>query len=308
MRILASSSSVPALLAGGLAPDFIISTDGGGWALFHLYECLRVRRQVPLAVPFCAALPSQCAALPVIPVCDGSLWQTIVLSGCGIPFISLAQRGTVTASALDLAFVLSSGPVYISGMDLANRDISTHARPYRLSSAEENASRLDPLYSRQYRRASAGGSMNIYAEWFGARLDSYPKRLFSLGKNHPVFDSIPEADFSDTSDTSDTSDEDCVPEKTEKMKDPGLPIKKINVINDNETLVKKALEILLNSLDRSEFSTPLQRELGDLLFPDDGSFTAGQLREKLILSAKVKLPVQNGEPVLASAAKEGGHG
>jgi hypothetical protein len=126
--VLAAASSAPALLARGLKPDMVISTDGGGWALLHLYETVR-RGGAVLAAGLSAALPSQCAALPVLVISDGSFWQGRLLRGLGIPFISLTQRGTVTASALDLAFTLTGGRVFIAGTDLSHRDIRTHARP-----------------------------------------------------------------------------------------------------------------------------------------------------------------------------------
>jgi hypothetical protein len=194
--ILASSSSVPALFAGGLAPDLVISTDGGGWALFHLYEGIRkgtaaLSPPFDLAASLTAALPSQCGDLPLLPIGDGSLWQDRLLRELGVPFIALPQRGTVTASALDLAFFLTRGRVFIAGMDLSHRDIRTHARPYSFERfQEERANRLYPLYTQEFIRAraiAAGGSHGIYAAWFSRQLEAYPGRLFSLGNNHPLF-------------------------------------------------------------------------------------------------------------------------
>ncbi|MDR1375140.1 MAG: DUF115 domain-containing protein, partial [Treponema sp.] len=120
--ILAAASSAPALVARGLKPDLVISTDGGGWALLHLYETLRPGGSTVLAAGLTAALPSQCAALPVLVISDGSLWQSRLLHGLGVPFINLSQRGTVTASALDLAMVFTEGGVFIAGTDLSHRD------------------------------------------------------------------------------------------------------------------------------------------------------------------------------------------
>ena len=197
--IMAVSSSVPALEAGNIIPDMVISTDGGYWARFHLYDLVRSRPQVsgqngincPLAAALSAALPSQCAEFPILPISDGSLWQTLILRELGIPFISLPQRGTVSASALDLAFALAEGDVYIAGIDLANRDIRSHSRPYSLDRfLEEKEGRLNPVYSQTYGRSSmlkTGGSYGIYASWFEKQLAAYPKRLHSLGKNNAVF-------------------------------------------------------------------------------------------------------------------------
>jgi hypothetical protein len=60
--ILAASSSVQALLSRGIVPDLALGTDGGGWALLHLYECFRNRRTGTPGLPVIAA--GLCAALP----------------------------------------------------------------------------------------------------------------------------------------------------------------------------------------------------------------------------------------------------
>jgi hypothetical protein len=77
-------------------------------------------------------------------------------------------------------------------MDLSQRDIRTHARPYAFDRfQEEGSSRLSPRYSGEFFRAAAinaSGSQKIYAEWFRDEIARYPGRLCSLGNNNPVFD------------------------------------------------------------------------------------------------------------------------
>jgi len=191
--VLAVSSAAAALKAADIKPNMIIATDGGQWAAFHLLDCFR-GKNIPLAAVLTAALPSQCARLPVLPLCDGSRWQTLILKEFKIPFITLPQRGTVSASALDLAFALTGGNIVISGIDLANNGIRSHARPYSFDRfLEEKAGRTNPVYSQAFRRSSllkAGGSFEIYASWFEKQLAAYPRRLFSLGKNNRVFERL----------------------------------------------------------------------------------------------------------------------
>jgi hypothetical protein len=192
--VLAAASSVPALTAGGISPNLVISTDGGGWARFHLWETIRCTSGRPLflAASLTAALPCQCGGFPVLPLSDGSLWQEAVLERLGIPHLVFPQRGTVTASALDLALRCTSGSVFLAGMDLANNDIKTHARPYAFDRfAEEAATRLDLRYSRAFVRScqtAASGTYRVYAEWFGTHIAAGADRIHSLGKNNPVFD------------------------------------------------------------------------------------------------------------------------
>jgi len=194
--ILASSSSVAALEANCLKPDLAISTDGSNWARLHLYNSFRsnsAKEAYPIAATLTAAIPSQCGELPLLVICDGSLWQSLILREMQIPFIILPQRGTVTAAALDLAFALSGGNIYIAGMDLENRDMRSHARPYSFDILiEEKAIRTDPAYSQTYRRSSLlkeGGSYGIYASWFKKQLSLYPRPLYPIGKNNSVFNS-----------------------------------------------------------------------------------------------------------------------
>jgi len=194
--VLAASSSLPALAAGGIAPDMVISTDGGGWALQHLYALFRPPSRKPciLALSLCAAVPSQGATLPLLPVNDGSLWQSMALHAAGVPSVLIPQRGTVTASALELALELSKEKIFLAGMDLSVCGIRSHARPYGFDHLFfGSASRLRPVYTQYFIRSlgiKEGGSHDVYAAWFKSRLGSFPGRVFSLGSNHEVFNGI----------------------------------------------------------------------------------------------------------------------
>jgi hypothetical protein len=193
--ILAASAAFGALRSASVLPDLLVHTDGGLWALFHLYDAFRLSPPPPIALSLNAALPSQAVSTPVLLLSDGSLWQNLVLDALGLPFLSAPQRGTVSAAALDLAMTLGTGTVYLAGLDLGAPDIKTHAAPYALDRFLENGTdRLSPLYTRtfvQSRRSAASGSTDIYASWFRENLPSYAPRLRNLGKNHPLFDSLP---------------------------------------------------------------------------------------------------------------------
>jgi hypothetical protein len=194
--VLAAASSVKALAWGGIIPDLVLSADGGGWALRHLYECFRLpnRALPPLAANLSAALPSQCSGLPILALDDGSLWQRMILRGLGLSSLTVPQRGTVSAAALDLALALSSGNIFIAGVDLSLRDIRTHARPYGFDPLFwGKASRFTPFYSQNFSRAGEirrGESHRIYASWFSRQAASWPDRIFSLGNNHGVFQAL----------------------------------------------------------------------------------------------------------------------
>ncbi|MDR0377260.1 MAG: DUF115 domain-containing protein [Spirochaetaceae bacterium] len=260
--VLAASSSVPALAAGGIAPDLVIGTDGGGWAKFHLWEAWRCALGRAKGGPFflaaslTAALPCQYSDFPVLPLSDGSRWQEAALKALGVPRLVFPQRGTVAASALDLALCCTTGGVFLAGLDLSNEDIKTHARPYALDRFyEDGATRLTPRYSQAFDRAgqlSASGSRRVYAEWFGGQLRAYPGRIRSLGKNNPVFDALPSGD---------------APESYEGTQGMGRARIKTRVFRRAPDISGETVRVLTGLLDASGPALAIRRELASLLFP-----------------------------------------
>jgi hypothetical protein len=276
LLILAVSSAAPAMESRGLTPDLVISTDGGYWARLHLHECWRSifwrnRPCAGLAAALSAALPSQYAGIPVLPISDGSLWQRIILGGLGIPSLALPQRGTVSASALDLAFYLTRGNIYVAGVDLALRDIRGHVRPYSFDALWENRERrLNPLYSQSFTRAAgikAGGSHGIYASWFKGQLEAWPRRLFPLGKNNSVFESTGTANPETGS---------RVPEK-----DPGQTRKPFGTLflEKHKDPSREAVTLLKAALRDPRYGGKAAGELGDLLFPGQAPVSLEDLEE-----------------------------
>jgi hypothetical protein len=285
--LLAASSSAAALRVRNIAADLVIGTDGGGWALFHLYEALRGRERPPaFAFSLTAALPSQCGDCPLLPLSDGSLWQEAVLKGLGIPHISLPQRGTVTATALDLALFLTDGHVVFTGMDLANRDIRTHARPYSLDRFQEEGScRVSPRYSREFVRAGAAdalGSQKIYAEWFREEIARYPKRLLSLENNNPVFDGLKAGHAGRAVSI----------ERRKAAPRPSFRV--VPRAGKSGDPVREGADILLAILEDGALAERVFAELGPLILPDGGRvYTRESAR---ILAGEIRLLSAGGGP------------
>jgi hypothetical protein len=253
--VLAVSAACAALLKNDILPDMIVTSDGGNWALFHLFELIRFYQQtnhvkIPIATTMTAALPIQIVDSPVLLITDASLWQNTVLKRLGLPFFSMPQRGTVTAQALDLAFALTPSSVFITGMDLANRDILVHVRPYALDFHNHAANRLNPLYSSTFALAT-NNSFAVYVDWFKRQLNFYPKRLFTIGENHPVFSSLPA--WTDTKDAvmdKQFRQEACI----------------FNLNSTQDIYGKKAtVEILLNMLKDDVYGRRITREIEELL-------------------------------------------
>jgi hypothetical protein len=245
--IIAASSSITALAHNGIKPDIIIATDGGSWALKHIYPYFRNSNFCAgLAVNLCAALPSQTGALPHLIINDGSLWQSIILRGLSLPSVIVGQKGTVSASAVELAMILSGGNIYFAGMDLSVRDIRTHARPYEFDHLLFNsASRLTPVYSKSFirsRQMQSGGSLDIYAAWFEKQFELWPKRIFPIEQ---------------------------MPKDLTKVKNTSGYFKAVPAKDNPAGYRKKAADALLAALKDSKYTEELKTELSPLLSPNE---------------------------------------
>jgi hypothetical protein len=268
--ILAASSSLQALAAGGITPDMVISTDGGSWALTHLYAFFRpllMPKPGILALSLCAAVPSQCSAIPLLPMNDGSLWQIIALHAIGFPSVLIPRRGTVTASALELALELSNGRIFLAGMDLSVCGIRSHARPNGFDHLFFGcATRLLPVYTQYFIRSDsikAGGSLDVYAAWFKSRLASFPKRIFSLGANHEVFNGIArEAHFANNGNSQ------------IRMRDHFTPVKQAD---SPEGRARRAAQAISAALSETQYAPALKAELSPLLFPSQTDIPAQEI-------------------------------
>ena len=265
--LIAASSSLPALACGGIAPDLVIATDGGGWALLHLHACFRgasAATPAKLAAASIAAIPSQCSALAVLPMSDGSLWQNMALNAAGIPSVYVPQRGTVTASALELAMVLSGADIFLAGMDLSVGDIRSHARPYGFDHLFSGAAcRFRPVYSQLFMRSSdirAGGSYGVYAAWFNSRLASWPRRIFTLGASHAA-----------------------LPVKTLAGggRNDGGMFRVIAATGSGGQRCRAAAETLIAALGSEQYAAALTGELAPLLFPSRTEVPAEEVADAL---------------------------
>jgi hypothetical protein len=191
--LIAVSSALSALYEHGITPDMIIATDGGFWALPHLFALRRYcAGQYPvIAATLNARLPSFLADAPLLPISDGSDFQNARMAALRIPCLVLPQRGTVSVAALDLAFALTCGPVYVTGLDLRDRDVISHASPHAFETLfRTQSSRLDPYYHHAYTRSRLNAESNaqaVYVSWFQNNLARYAARLIALGDNHPLF-------------------------------------------------------------------------------------------------------------------------
>jgi hypothetical protein len=258
--VIAASSSVMALNKNGISADIVIATDGGCWALQHIYPMFRNYSGSSLAVNLCAALPSQCGEKPFLVLNDGSFWQSIILHELKLPSVIIPQRGTVTASAVELALVLTSGNIFLAGMDLSVRDIKTHVRPYGFDYLFfGSADRISPVYSKYFSRSRLireGGSMDVYAAWFKNQLALWPKRIFSLGGNTVFENALPS-------------------EQKNKRESEYFKVVKVN--EDIDLFCKRGVYALLSALKNPEYAQNIKVELASLLLPQKKEVTESEL-------------------------------
>ena len=275
--IIAVSSAAPALLYRGIVPDCIITTDGGAWARWHLIEYLRqynktARKNPVIVSAFTAALPSQTKQHPVIVFRDGSLWQDLLLQDAHLLQYSPAfpQRGTVSVSALDFSYYLSSGNVYICGLDLENRDLKTHVKPYAFDQfLKQKEDRRLPSYSLFFEREytiRSSGSQNIYAVWLKSHLSLFGGRLFCFGKSvHGIPSGKPSLN------------------ETNKYARFTVQIIKNNINNNNAK--RHFSGLLQNALDNPLLNEQLCKELGELLLdsnPPDKINRIAEIKKALL--------------------------
>ena len=265
--IIAASSSVMALSSRGIKADIVITTDGGNWALKHL--TVTRHYDAVLAANLCAALPSQTENSPFFVINDGSFWQSIVLSELAIPSIIIPQRGTVTSTAAELAMILSSGNIYLAGMDFSNSGIRTHVKPYAFDSIFfGRANRFMPVYTACFTRSELlkeGGSMNIYASWFKDQLSSWQKhgeRIFSL-TDSDIFKK-------------------AIPENPAKIKNTDKIFSAKNIKEDTALFYQRGIDALSSAMNNPEFADNVKNELTTLLFAEGAkNVTKDEILEEL---------------------------
>jgi hypothetical protein len=256
-----------ALGQGGVRADIVIATDGGSWALQHVYPYFRNAGQsLGFAVDLFACLPSQCSSIPQLILDDGSLWRSVILHELGLPSVIIPQKGTVAAAAVELALLLSNGGIYLAGMDLSVKDCRSHARPYGFDHLLwGKATRLTPFYSNSFTRSSRireGGSYGIYAAWFKNRLAAWPKRIYSLSAGHEVFET-------------------GLPQKLVEKRNINSCFMAVPVKGDPACFCKRGVEALIKALEDPRYAARVKTELKPMLFPEEDEISSRELALRL---------------------------
>ena len=179
--LIAASSALLPLLHAGIQPDIVISTDGGYWAKEHL-RALAAHKEIALALAVEGASPAQLLqAHTIIPLVYQDSIAVPLLTASNIPFMYAARNGTVSGTALQLAAAITTGDIFICGLDLAASVGFQHTQPNAL---EARACSFDMrLHTKETRAAIAqytSGSLAVYRDWFIAHAAAFKTRVFRL--------------------------------------------------------------------------------------------------------------------------------
>lgn len=198
LLLWALPSAAPALHAAGLTPDLVVLTDPGYFAVYHLHGALP--EGTPLAMPVSAGPGAWRIGARVSYFNQDTVFEREVLAAARVAGPTVLPSGTVSASALQLALGSTAGPVVFAGLDLAFRDVHSHARPNAVERLlVTGSSRLAPLHHRLFAHAAeqaprilgAAGpgsrgparsnlALDTYAGWFAQRRAAPGRALYRL--------------------------------------------------------------------------------------------------------------------------------
>ena len=199
--LIAVSSALSPLLHHGITPDLVISTDGGYWAKLHLTALLK-QHGIPLALSAeGAAFSKILSQSTIVPLSYQDGAGSALLPRCGIPSFSAERNGTVSGTALEAALSMTSGPVFLCGLDLASARGFQHTMPNALDSQNDAvAGRLCTKETRITRSRFNAGALAVYEAWFSRESSRFSARAFRLSAGFSyanTLGSIRDIDFSE---------------------------------------------------------------------------------------------------------------
>ncbi len=196
--LVAVSSALSPLINNGIIPDLCISTDGGYWAKLHL-ACNFEKYGIPLALPGEGACFGEVfSKTQVVPLCYGDGISRDVMLKSGIPCMKALRNGSVSGTALQFALSITSGDVYMLGLDLCFAKGFTHSRPNELEKRNSiSDSRTCNLETRILNSSFASSSIDVYYSWFSCQ--DFGKRVYRLSNGYDYerhLDGIMDVDWS----------------------------------------------------------------------------------------------------------------
>lgn len=186
-----TGSALDAVLARGLEPNLIISTDAAVYASEYLRAAVVDRgRCCPIAAPLTASRGIGDTA-PVWPLSHGDPVESMFYEHLSIGPTSVPAHGTVTGTAIHLALAFQQWPVVVTGMDFAWHGSRSHARPHVSETYRALAgSRITPPLTALYRQSvdmvelpdawRVSRALQVYARWFERMTSGAGRRIHRL--------------------------------------------------------------------------------------------------------------------------------
>jgi hypothetical protein len=195
--LFALPSALDFLSRSGFTPELVILTDPGFYTNLHFRASFRRESSggsfAKLCMPLtaCAGLAGRGGASALFH--QGTPPETALLEDLKPAPIQIPSNGTVTGTALQLAFCLGAQPLILLGMDMAARGIEEHARPNafdeyytqkdcRLRPEESwRALRIFGMYPDRLCGAwRTSPSLRPYSGWFSSRAEAWAGRVFRM--------------------------------------------------------------------------------------------------------------------------------
>lgn len=247
--LIAVSSALSPLVNSNILPDLCLSTDGGFWAKPHIGRIIK-NKNITLALSPESSIYSQILTqTPVIPLnygdgCSNDLFNEFKVNG-----ISARRNGTVSGTALELAKSITTGPVFLTGLDLSSAMGFQHTQPNeneKINSLADN--RLKTKETRIAPQTFPSHSLEIYCQWF-KNYDN-AENVYRLSSNHSfnnTLGKIKDINWNDFESMAENFKTDF----------PEIELQKNSEIFD----FKKRLQLLENSLSKNMDSISWKKEL-----------------------------------------------
>lgn len=288
--LIAVSSALLPLSANGIEPDITISSDGGFWAKRHLAVPGKENKNHNFALEAESACFSKIyEENEIIPLCYDDGLEKEILKAIGCPFMITRRNGTVAGTALEFAFSLTNGEIFLAGFDQASSPEFQHTQPNALESiSQKNDSRLSTKETRLTKsRFGAEKSLEIYRNWFIANSQKFGKRVFRISDNYKFPYSLGEIKDINWNDF----------EKSLKIKKSDLS-SKLSKSTESE-IIKNHFKITLTKNERKEKIISKLREISssdfflDEVFPMDSVLLKREInpenKEKIKKNARQKI-------------------
>ncbi|WP_296325838.1 6-hydroxymethylpterin diphosphokinase MptE-like protein [Treponema sp. UBA3813] len=183
--LIAVSSAFMPLSANEIVPDLVISSDGGYWAKRHL-DFPNSRAKTIFALEAESAIPGKIFENEkILPLFYQDGIERHLLEALKIKGIPTERNGTVAGTALQFALSITSGPVFLCGLDQAPAVSYQHTQPNALEAGNEQKDfRLRTKESRiSSSRFNSSAVLKIYRDWFVSNSNFFSGRVFRLSDN-----------------------------------------------------------------------------------------------------------------------------